>query len=92
MTRSKVWFNVVYVFVCLNDLGKAPDFFIATPSEVRPRVKQYSTRGILNYGSIASDQFRDRWDKIAAAVSAARRPATYPRRMLTQNNSLRICS
>ena len=75
MTRSKVWSNVIYVFVCLNDLGKAPDFFIATPSEVRPRVKQYATRGILNYGSVNSDQFRDRWDKIAAAVSAARRRA-----------------
>ena len=72
MTRSKVWSNVIYVFVCLNDLGKAPDFFIATPSEVRPRVKQYATRGILNYGSVNSDQFRDRWDKIEAAIHLAK--------------------
>ena len=46
MTKSKVWTNVIYVFVCLNPPGKPPTFFIATPSEVRPRVKQYSTRGI----------------------------------------------
>jgi hypothetical protein len=68
MTKSKVWSNVLYVFVCLNEPGKPPCFFIATPFEVRPRVKQYRPRGILNYGSVNSPQFRDRWDKIAAAV------------------------
>lgn len=72
MTKSKVWSNVLYVFVCLNDPGKPPCFFIATPSEVRPRVKQYRTRGILNYGSINSPQFRDRWDKIEAAIRNTR--------------------
>jgi hypothetical protein len=72
MTKSKVWSNVLYVFVCLNDLSKQPSFFIATPSEVRPRVKQYRTRGILNYGSVNSDQFRDRWDKIEAAIHLAK--------------------
>lgn len=75
MTKSKVWSNVTYAFVCLNDLGQPPSFFIATPAEVRPRVKQYRTRGILYYSSLASDQFRDRWDKIATAVNAARRGA-----------------
>jgi hypothetical protein len=72
MTRSKVWSNVVYVFVCLNPAGYAPSFFIATPSEVRPRVKQYATRGILNVGSVDSPQFRDRWDKVETALLAAR--------------------
>jgi hypothetical protein len=76
MTKSKVWSNVIYVFVCLNPPGKSPSFFIATPAEVRPRVKQYTTRGILNFGSVNSDQFRDRWDKIAIAVRAARPLAT----------------
>ena len=72
MTKSKVWSNVIYVFVCLNEPGKPPCFFVATPSEVRPRVKQYTTRGILNYGSVNTDQFLDRWDKIDAAINTAR--------------------
>jgi hypothetical protein len=71
MIKSKVWSNVIYVFVCLNEAGEPPCFFVATPSEVRPRVKQYTTRGILNYGSVNSDQFRDRWDKIKAAIKPA---------------------
>lgn len=75
MTKSKVWSNVLYVFVCLNPLGEPPSFFVATPSEVRPRVKQYATRGILHFRSVNSDKFRDRWDKIQAAINtAARRP------------------
>jgi hypothetical protein len=76
MMKSKVWSSVIYVFVCLNPPGKSPSFFIATPAEVRPRVKQYTTRGILNFGSVNSDKFRDRWDKIAIAVRAARPRAT----------------
>jgi len=69
MTKSKVWSNVIYVFVCLNPLGQPPSFFVATPAEVRPRVKQYATRGILNFGSVNTPQFRDRWDKVAAALT-----------------------
>ena len=76
MDRSKVWSNVVYVFICLNPLGEAPSFYIATPAEVRPRVKQYATRGILNIGSVDSPQFRDRWDKVESALLAARPSAT----------------
>jgi hypothetical protein len=72
MSADKVWTNVVYVFVCLNPVGQPPTFFIATPSEVRPRVKQYATRGILNLGSLNTPQFLDRWDKVEAALLAAR--------------------
>ena len=72
MTKSRVWSNVIYVLVCLNDLGQPPTFFVATPSEVRPRVKQYTTRGILNFGSVNSPQFLDRWDKIDAAIATAK--------------------
>jgi len=75
MSKSKVWSNVLYVFVCLNDLSKPPSFFVATPSEVRPRVNQYRTRGILNFGSVNSPQFRDRWDKIEVAIHNARTTA-----------------
>lgn len=69
---AHVWSNVVYVFVCLNDVDTAPSYFVTTPAEVRPRVKEYATRGILNLGSVNSSEFKDRWDKIETAVKAAR--------------------
>ena len=72
MDKAKVWSNVVYVFVCLNPADQVPSYCIATPREVRPRVKQYATRGILNLGSVNSRKFRDRWDKVESAVLAAR--------------------
>jgi len=52
-----------------------PDYFVATPAEARPRVKEYTTRGILTYGSVNTAKFQNRWDKIESAVKAAR-PAT----------------
>jgi len=70
MSRSKVLDGVVYVFVCLNAEHASPSYFIATPREVRPRVREYRTRGILNYGSINSSQFKDRWDKLEKALKA----------------------
>ncbi|PWU21330.1 MAG: hypothetical protein C5B50_02010 [Verrucomicrobia bacterium] len=72
MTKSKVWSNVIYVFVCLNELDEPPSFFIARPPEIRPRIKQYRTRGILNFGSVNSPQFCNRWDKIELAIQKAR--------------------
>ncbi len=76
MLRSKVFARVVYVFVCLNRDDAPPSYFIATASEVRPRIKEYpqpsgQVRGILNYGSVNTKQFRDRWDKIEAALHRA---------------------
>jgi len=70
MSRSKVLDGVVYVFVCLYAEHASPSYFIATPREVRPRVREYRTRGILNYGSINSSQFKDRWDKLEKALKA----------------------
>ena len=61
---SKVDDGIVYVFVILNDQNVPPSYFIATGAEVRPLVKQYATRGILNCSAVNSPQFRDRWDKI----------------------------
>ncbi len=64
ISLAKVLKGVVYVFVCLNEEAEPPSYFIATSREVRSRVRQYTTRGILNYRSVNSAQFRDRWDKI----------------------------
>ncbi len=78
--KVKVFAKVVYVFVCLNRGDTAPSYFIGTASEVRPRIKEYPqpsgpTRGILNYGSVNTKQFKDRWDKVEAALrKAAERP------------------
>jgi hypothetical protein len=66
--QDKVSANVLYIFVCLNDEKQPPTYFLATAKEVRPRVKEYTNRGIINYGSLNTEQFRDRWDKIAAAL------------------------
>lgn len=68
MRLARVWSNVVYVFVCLNDEDTPPTFFVATPREVRPRVREYRTRGIVNYGSLNSSRFLNRWDKIEDAL------------------------
>lgn len=75
--RSKVLSKVVYVFVCLNDAATPPTFFIATAAEVRPRVREYpqpngTVRGILNYGSVNTERFKNRWDKIEAALQRGR--------------------
>ena len=68
MSVAKVEDWIVYVFVILNPEGVPPSYFIGTGAEVRPLVKQYATRGILNCSSINSEQFRDRWDKIARSL------------------------
>lgn len=66
--KLKVFSNVMYVFVCLHEEGKPPTYFVATAKEVLPRIREYRTRGIINFGSLNSPQFRDRWDKIEAAL------------------------
>jgi hypothetical protein len=70
MSVSKVEDWIVYVFVILNPEGVPPSYFIGTGAEVRPLVKQYATRGILNCSSLSSEQFRDRWDKIDQSLDA----------------------
>ena len=64
MMADKVKDNVVYVFVLLNLPGQRPDYFIAISEEVRAKVKQYKTRGIVTLASLNSAKFQERWDKI----------------------------
>jgi hypothetical protein len=72
--RSKrhVFSKIMYVFVCLNGPDRPPTFFIASGREVRPRVHEYSTRAVINYGELNSPQFLGRWDKIEAAFAMRR--------------------
>lgn len=63
MMKDKVLDDVLYVFVNLND-QQNPDFYIATGKEARAKVKQYSTRGIIDVSSLKKGDFLDRWDKL----------------------------
>ena len=65
MMKDKVHTDHFYVFVNLNgDKMTVPDYFIATGEEVKPKVKQYTTRGIIDLSSLNNDDFKNRWDKI----------------------------
>jgi hypothetical protein len=61
--KDKVQKGIIYIFVNLNDQD-SPDYYICTPNEVKNRVKQYATRGIIDLSSLKSEKFENRWDKI----------------------------
>jgi hypothetical protein len=65
MMRDSVKEDVVYIFVCLNACGQAPAYFILTPSEVRDKLKQYRTRGVVPVASLQA--FEDQWQQIDRA-------------------------
>lgn len=63
---DKVIESFFYVFVNLNGdkMTEPPDYFIATGKEAKSKVKQYTTRGIIDLSSLNNDDFKNRWDKI----------------------------
>lgn len=63
MMKDKVLDDVLYVFVNLND-QENPDYYIATGQEARSKVKQYTSRGIIDLTTLKSDSFYNRWDKL----------------------------
>jgi hypothetical protein len=63
MMKDKVIKDILYIFVNLND-QEIPEYYIATATEARLKVKQYSTRGIIYATAFKSEQFKDRWDKL----------------------------
>ena len=65
MMKDKVNESIFYVFVNLNgDKMTEPDYFIATGIEAKQKVKQYTTRGIINLSTLNNIDFKNRWDKI----------------------------
>jgi predicted AAA+ superfamily ATPase len=65
MMKDKVMTNHFYVFVNLNgDKMGEPEYFICTGKQAKDKVKQYTTRGIVDLSSLNSDDFKGRWDKI----------------------------
>ena len=69
MMRDRVVDDVIYVFVCLNPPGTQPAYFIATSSEARDKVKQYTTRGIIDLTTLRNSEYQERWDKIEVALT-----------------------
>lgn len=66
MMIDKVNENIFYVLVNLNgDKMTEPDYFIATGIEAKQKVKQYTTRGIIDLSTLNNDNFKNRWDKIS---------------------------
>lgn len=65
MMKDKVHTDHFYVFVNLNgDKMTEPDYFICLGIEAKAKVKQYTTRGIVDLSSLNNDDFKNRWDKI----------------------------
>jgi hypothetical protein len=67
--KDRIVDDVLYIFVCLNDPGISPEYFICTPKEARAKTAQYATRGIVDLNKLRDDQYRERWDKIDKALS-----------------------
>lgn len=65
MMADKVNESIFYVFVNLNgDKMTEPDYFVASGIEAKLKVKQYTTRGIIDLSTLNNDDFKNRWDKI----------------------------
>jgi 5-formaminoimidazole-4-carboxamide-1-beta-D-ribofuranosyl 5'-monophosphate synthetase len=65
MMIDKVNESIFYVFVNLNgDKMSDPDYFIATGKEAKSKVKQYTTRGIIDLSSLNNDDFKNNWNKL----------------------------
>ena len=75
LMRAAIKDNIIYVFVCLNAAGIAPEYYICTSAEARERVKEYRTRGIVDLSRVKSEQFRERWDKVEGALTPVEAPS-----------------
>ncbi len=65
MMKDKVKDDCYYIFVNLNaDKMESPDYYICNSSEARDRVKQYTTRGIVNLSSMRDGDFLNNWGKL----------------------------
>lgn len=65
--KDRIARSAYYIFVNINGdkLDASPDYFICTGKEAYGKVKQYSTRGIIDLTSLRSDEFINRWDKLS---------------------------
>ena len=65
LMKDKVKEGCFYILVNLNgDKMTLPDYYVLTSQELVQKIKQYSTRGIVNLSEVNSPDFRDRWNKL----------------------------
>jgi predicted AAA+ superfamily ATPase len=65
MMKDKINPNHFYIFVNLNgDKMTEPEYFITNGMEAHEKVKQYETRGIVDYSTLNNDDFRNKWEKL----------------------------
>ena len=63
--KNKIKSDCFYVFVNLNaDKMEHPDYFICTSQETKNKVKQYSTRGIIDLNTLMAEEFKDNRSKL----------------------------
>jgi predicted AAA+ superfamily ATPase len=63
--KDKIEGKHFYVFVNLNgDKMTMPEYYVATGKEAKSKVKQYTTRGIIDLSSLNNELFVNRWDKL----------------------------
>jgi predicted AAA+ superfamily ATPase len=63
--KDKIEGKHYYVFVNLNgDKMTMPEYYVATGKEAKLKVKQYTTRGIIDLSSLNNELFINRWDKL----------------------------
>lgn len=65
LMRDQIKDDCFYIFVNLNaDKMASPDYYICTSDEVKARVKQYTTRGIVNLSTFRDGDFLNNWGKL----------------------------
>jgi hypothetical protein len=47
-----------------GDKMMMPEYYVATGKEAKLKVKQYTTRGIIDLSSLNNELFVNRWDKL----------------------------
>ena len=67
--QDKVKKGCFYIFVNLNaDKMTSPDYYICTWEEALSKVKQYSTRGIIDLSTLNFDAYVNKWEKLENGI------------------------
>ena len=62
---GKIKKGCFYIFVNLNaDKMDPPDYYICTSDEASAKVKQYTTRGLIDLSTLNSENYKGNWKKL----------------------------
>ncbi|MEZ4802048.1 MAG: hypothetical protein R2797_04690 [Gelidibacter sp.] len=65
LMESNIKDNCIYIFVNIKgDTMELPDYYICTSQEVKTKIKQYQTRGIVTLSNLNNEQFKNKWSKL----------------------------